>query len=126
MGGGGVDGSIHRAAGNKLKEECRRVAPCPTGHAKVTSGCLLPADYIIHTVGPIGHHPELLRSCYKSCFERMLEKSLKSVAFCCISTGIYGFPNEDAAHIALEVTKYYLENYPDEVIIMFCESALTV
>ena len=56
----------------------------------------------------------------------MLEKSLKSVAFCCISTGIYGFPNEDAAHIALEVTKYYLENYPDEVIIMFCESALTV
>ena len=110
-----MDGSIHRAAGQRLKDECRNIGFCPTGKAVVTKGYFLPANYIIHTVGPIGHHRQLLYSCYQECFDRMLEQGLRTIAFCCISTGIYGFPNEDAANIALDVTRGYLENYPNQV-----------
>jgi len=122
MGGGGVDGSIHRAAGYQLKDACRSIGFCPTGKAVITKGFFLPADYIIHTVGPIGHYKQLLYSCYQECFDRMLENNLKTIAFCCISTGIYGFPNDDAARIALTVTRERLEQHPKNEIelVIFC------
>ena len=110
LGGGGVDGSIHRAAGPQLKEECRKVGGCPTGEARITSGHKLPAKHVIHTVGPMNRSEKALRSCYDNCFKIMLEQKLRSIAFCCISTGIYGYPNDEAANVALEVTREYLSN----------------
>ncbi|KAJ8978039.1 hypothetical protein NQ317_013567 [Molorchus minor] len=121
MGGGGVDGAIHRAAGPKLKEECKTLGGCLTGEAKITGGYNLPAKYVIHTVGPQGEKPSDLRSCYINSLRNMTEKNLRSIAFPCISTGIYGYPNEPAAHIAAYTVRRYLESHTDNVDrVIFC------
>ncbi|XP_032540481.1 ADP-ribose glycohydrolase MACROD2 isoform X2 [Chiroxiphia lanceolata] len=127
LGGGGVDGCIHRAAGPCLVAECRNLSGCETGQAKITCGYDLPAKYVIHTVGPIarGHltdiHKENLASCYKSSLKLAKENNIRSIAFPCISTGIYGFPNEPAAVIALNTIKEWLSKNHNEVDrIIFC------
>ncbi|XP_058990057.1 ADP-ribose glycohydrolase MACROD2 isoform X2 [Mustela lutreola] len=127
LGGGGVDGCIHRAAGPCLLAECRNLNGCETGHAKITCGYDLPAKYVIHTVGPIarghinGSHKEDLANCYKSSLKLMKENNIRSVAFPCISTGIYGFPNEPASIIALSTIKEWLSKNHHEVDrIIFC------
>ncbi|KAM6433658.1 ADP-ribose glycohydrolase MACROD2 isoform 3-T4 [Rhynochetos jubatus] len=127
LGGGGVDGCIHRAAGPCLVAECRNLSGCETGQAKITCGYDLPAKYVIHTVGPIarGHltdtHKENLANCYKSSLKLAKENNIKSIAFPCISTGIYGFPNEPAAVIALNTIKEWLSKNHNEVDrIIFC------
>ncbi|XP_064428871.1 ADP-ribose glycohydrolase MACROD2 isoform X3 [Mirounga angustirostris] len=127
LGGGGVDGCIHRAAGPCLLAECRNLNGCETGHAKITCGYDLPAKYVIHTVGPIarghinGSHKEDLANCYKSSLKLMKENNIRSVAFPCISTGIYGFPNEPASVIALSTIKEWLaKNHHEVDRIIFC------
>ncbi|KAK2853038.1 hypothetical protein Q7C36_008239 [Tachysurus vachellii] len=127
LGGGGVDGCIHRAAGHYLYEECHSLNGCETGKAKITCGYDLPAKYVIHTVGPIARgnvgqvQREDLTSCYKSSLKLMEEYSLRSVAFPCISTGIYGFPNEPAADIALNTVRDWLKENKDKIDrIVFC------
>ena len=115
LGGGGVDGAIHRAAGPELLEETRKIGGCPTGEARVSRGYRLPAKWVIHTVGPVwagGHKNEdsLLASCYKHSFEAAVEKGVKTIAFPSISTGAYGFPLARATEIALKETKQFLES----------------
>ncbi|CAG8598746.1 1522_t:CDS:10, partial [Paraglomus brasilianum] len=109
LGGGGVDGAIHRAAGDLLWKECRTLNGCDTGDAKITKGYDLPAKHIIHTVGPIGENREALSSCYQRSMEVLCEKKLRTVAFSNISTGIYGFPRETAAHVALDTLRKWME-----------------
>jgi O-acetyl-ADP-ribose deacetylase (regulator of RNase III) len=121
LGGGGVDGAIHSAAGGLLRQECGTLGGCSTGDAKITAGYKLPAKYVIHTVGPITLSPDRLESCYRRSLEYVLEKNIKSVAFPCIATGIYGYPNEEAAHVALTVVREWLEEHRDKVErIIFC------
>mgnify|MGYP000936409509 FL=1 len=115
MGGGGVDGAIHRAAGPGLNAECAKIGSCKTGRAVITSGCNLKAKYIIHTVGPVwrgGTHNEadLLASCYKSSLKLAEDNGIKTIAFPSISTGIYGYPIEQAADIAVKSVADQLKN----------------
>jgi O-acetyl-ADP-ribose deacetylase (regulator of RNase III) len=117
LGGGGVDGAIHRAAGPELLEETRKLGGCPTGDARVSKGYRLPARWVIHTVGPIwagGHKKEeaLLADCYRNCFKAAQEFGITSIAFPSISTGAYRFPMERATEIAMTETKKFLKTDP--------------
>jgi len=105
LGGGGIDGAIHAAAGRELYNECKKLNGCAIGQAKITKGYNLPAKNVIHTVGPTDGNPNLLRSCYLSCLDLALQHSIRTICFCCIATGIYGFPREPAAKIALTTTR---------------------
>ncbi len=126
LGGGGVDGAIHRAAGPELLEECRKLNGCATGQAKITKGYRLSAKWVIHTVGPVWHggkHSEddLLASCYRTCFALAEQHELRTIAFPSISTGAYGFPTDRAARIAVSETKKFLEtNYSIEKVLLVC------
>lgn len=115
LGGGGVDGAIHRAAGWQLVEECRTLGGCPTGEAKITRGYNLLARYVIHTVGPVwrgGEHgePDLLAACYRNSLALAVAHAVRTIAFPAISTGIYGYPLEAATHIAIAETLRFLES----------------
>lgn len=125
LGGGGVDGAIHRAAGPALVAECRLLGGCKTGDAKITGGHRLPARHVIHTVGPVwrgGDHDEaaLLASCYRRSLQLARAHRLRSIAFPCISTGIFGFPGEPAARIAVDTVRVELagDEMPD--LVLFC------
>jgi O-acetyl-ADP-ribose deacetylase (regulator of RNase III) len=109
MGGGGIDGAIHKAAGHRLLDYCMSLGGCNVGEAKLSPGFRLPARYVIHTVGPIGEKPELLRNCYRSCLNLAASKGIRTLALCCISTGIYGYPNKTAAHVALRAVRQWLD-----------------
>ena len=118
LGGGGVDGAIHRAAGPELLAACRTLSGCATGEAKITAGYRLPARHVIHTVGPVWHggshgEPELLRGCYRNACRLAHQSGLKSIAFPAISTGVYGYPLREACRIALEEVRSALTGYPE-------------
>ena len=126
LGGGGVDGAIHRAAGSKLLEECRTLNGCETGQSKITNGYNLPCKYVIHTVGPVWHggkynERELLKSCYMTALNLAKEKGIKTIAFPAISCGVYHFPVEEACEIAMNTVKEFLENNPTPEKVIFVD-----
>jgi O-acetyl-ADP-ribose deacetylase len=124
-GGGGVDGAIHRAAGPELLAECRTLGGCPTGDARLTRGYRLPARYVIHAVGPVwsggtAGEPELLASCYRRSLELAAARGLQSVAFSAISCGVYGYPIEQAARIAIGEVHTHLPQHASIELVQFC------
>lgn len=132
LGGGGVDGTIHRQAGPELLKECATLGGCLTGEAKITKGYRLPARFVIHTVGPIWRggsqdEPELLAGCYRSCFVLAQQHYLKSLAFPSISTGAYRYPVEKASEIALREIQLAIKQYPDlEKVVVACFNQKTL
>jgi O-acetyl-ADP-ribose deacetylase (regulator of RNase III) len=129
LGGGGVDGAIHRAAGPQLLEECRGLGGCPTGEARITKGYRLPAKHVIHTVGPVYRgRPEdarLLKSCYVNSLTLAAERQLATVAFPAISCGVYGYPMAEACRIAVDTTLEFLAGHPElrkVIFVLFSES----
>lgn len=121
LGGGGVDGAIHRAAGSFMLKECQTLNGCDTGDAKITGGYNLPARYVIHTVGPIGEKPAMLEQCYRRSMQIAIDNNIKTIAFPCISTGVYGYPNEKAIQVVLPVVRTMLESYRDKFErVIFC------
>ena len=126
LGGGGVDGAVHRAAGPELRAECATLGGCETGDAKLTGGYGLPARHVLHTVGPVGEQPQLLRACYLRCLQLARLHRLRSLAFPCVSTGVFGYPQEAAARVALQTVREQLEQgaeLPERVVFcLFLES----
>lgn len=126
LGGGGVDGAIHRAAGPALLAACRKIGGCPTGEARITPGFNLPARFVIHTVGPIWrggdrNEDELLAACYRNSLALAVQNGVRTIAFPSISTGAYGFPMERAARIAVREIRNFLKTAPDiERVVLVC------
>ncbi|KAI9496086.1 A1pp-domain-containing protein [Zychaea mexicana] len=121
LGGGGVDGAIHAAAGPQLVEECRPLGGCKDGDAKITKGYKLPAKHVIHTVGPQSEKKNVLISCYQRCLEVLVDNGLRSIAFPCVATGVYGYDKERGANVALGTVRRFLEKNPEKIDkVIFC------